>query len=42
MPYYSVPVGLTHDGVAFDEVGFAFNPQAITDLLRTSSASRVT
>jgi beta-glucosidase len=34
MPYYSVPVGLTHDGVAFDEVGFAFNPQAITDLLR--------
>jgi beta-glucosidase len=35
MPYYSVPVNLTYDGVTFDEVGFAFNNQAITDLLKT-------
>ncbi|MBA2961406.1 glycoside hydrolase family 3 protein [Ramlibacter sp. MAH-25] len=35
MPYYSVPTNLTHDGVTFDQVGFAFNRQAITDLLRT-------
>lgn len=34
MPYYSVPDTLTHDGVVYDEVGFAFNKQAITDLLR--------
>jgi beta-glucosidase len=35
MPYYSVPENLTYDGVTFDEVGFAFNKQAITDLLKT-------
>ena len=35
MPYYSVPENLTYDGVKFDEVGFAFNQQAITDLLKT-------
>lgn len=34
MPYYSVPLALTHDGVTFDQVGFAFNSQAITDLLK--------
>jgi beta-glucosidase len=34
MPYYSVPENLTHDGVTFDPVGFAFNKQAITDLLK--------
>jgi beta-glucosidase len=35
MPYYSVPDNLTHNGVTFDKLGFAFNKQAITDLLRT-------
>lgn len=34
MPYYSVPENLTYNGVKFDEVGFAFNKQAITDLLK--------
>jgi beta-glucosidase len=35
MPYYSVPDNLTHNGVTFDKLGFAFDKQAITDLLRT-------
>jgi len=34
MPYYGVPVGLTHDGVRFDALGMAFSRQIVTDLLR--------
>ncbi|MDG2026058.1 MAG: glycoside hydrolase family 3 N-terminal domain-containing protein [Acidimicrobiales bacterium] len=34
MPYYGMPVGLQRNGVDIEEVGFAFNGQIITDLLR--------
>jgi beta-glucosidase len=34
MPYYGVPVRLTHGGVAFDPLGMAFSKQIVTDLLR--------
>ncbi|NMR18662.1 glycoside hydrolase family 3 N-terminal domain-containing protein [Cellulomonas fimi] len=34
MPYYGVPVDLEYDGVAYDEVGFAFSDQTINGLLR--------
>jgi beta-glucosidase len=34
MPYYGVPVQLTHGGVAFDPLGMAFSRQIVTDLLR--------
>ena len=34
MPYYGMPVGLTLDGAAVEEVGFAFNKAIITGLLR--------
>ena len=34
MPYYGMPVGLTRNGKAIEEVGFAFNRALITDLLR--------
>ncbi|SDH31152.1 glycoside hydrolase family 3 protein [Agrococcus jejuensis] len=34
MPYYGMPIGLEVDGVAIDEVGFGFNRQIVTDLLR--------
>jgi beta-glucosidase-like glycosyl hydrolase len=34
MPYYGMPVGLVVDGEAVEEVGFAFNRQIVTDLLR--------
>ncbi len=34
MPYYGMPVGLTRNGRAVEEVGFAFNRALITDLLR--------
>ena len=34
MPYYGVPVGVTHDGLALDEVGFAFSRRVVTELLR--------
>ena len=34
MPYYGMPVGLTRNGMAIEEVGFAFNRALITDLLR--------
>ncbi len=34
MPYYGRPVGLARDGVPVEEVGFAYNRQIITDLLR--------
>jgi beta-glucosidase len=35
MPYYGVPIGLTHDGVRYDEIGMAFSKQIVTDLLRS-------
>ncbi len=34
MPYYGMPVGLDIDGEKIDEVGFGFNRQVVTDLLR--------
>ena len=34
MPYYGMPVGLTLEGEPVEEVGFAFNKQIITGLLR--------
>jgi beta-glucosidase len=34
MPYYGMPVGLEVDGEAIEPVGFAFNRQMITGLLR--------
>ena len=34
MPYYGMPVGLRLDGRQVEEVGFAFNRQIITGLLR--------
>lgn len=34
MPYYGMPVGLSLDGRPVEEVGFSFNTQIITGLLR--------
>jgi beta-glucosidase len=34
MPYYGVPISVTYEGVAYDQIGFAFNRQIVTDLLR--------
>ena len=34
MPYYGRPVGLTRDGEAIEAVGFGFNRQILTGLLR--------
>ncbi|MBB3224111.1 glycoside hydrolase family 3 protein [Pseudoduganella umbonata] len=34
MPYYGVPIGVVHEGVRYDDTGFAFNRQIVTDLLR--------
>jgi beta-glucosidase len=34
MPYYGMPVGLEVDGEPVEEVGFAFNRQLVTGLLR--------
>lgn len=34
MPYYGMPVGLTLDGEPVEEVGFSFNRQIITGVLR--------
>lgn len=34
MPYYGVPIGLTHDGVRYSRLGMAFSKQIVTDLLR--------
>lgn len=34
MPYYALPEGLTHEGQAIEEVGFGFNRQILTELLR--------
>lgn len=35
MPYYGMPVGLEIDGEPISEIGFAFNRQIVTDLLRS-------
>ncbi|WP_353952770.1 glycoside hydrolase family 3 N-terminal domain-containing protein [Knoellia sp. S7-12] len=34
MPYYGMPIGLTIDGEAIKEVGFGYNEQIVTGLLR--------
>jgi beta-glucosidase len=34
MPYYGVPVRVTHEGVTFESTGFAFSKPVVTDLLR--------
>ena len=34
MPYYGMPIGLTLDGESIEEVGFGFNRQILTGLLR--------
>jgi beta-glucosidase len=34
MPYYGMPVGLVRDGQPVEEVGFGYNRQVVTDLLR--------
>jgi beta-glucosidase len=34
MPYYGVPIGVTYQGVKYDEFGMAFSRQIVTDLLR--------
>ena len=34
MPYYGMPVGLEIDGEKVEEVGFGYNRQIVTDLLR--------
>jgi len=34
MPYYGVPINVTYEGVTYDQLGFAFNRQIVTDLLR--------
>ena len=34
MPYYGVPIRVTHDGVRYDEIGMAFSKRIVTDLLR--------
>ncbi|MET9227509.1 glycoside hydrolase family 3 N-terminal domain-containing protein [Lentzea sp. NPDC003310] len=34
MPYYGMPVGLEVDGTAIDEVGFGYNRQVVTGMLR--------
>lgn len=34
MPYYSMPVGLEVDGTPIREIGFAYNDQIVTGLLR--------
>jgi beta-glucosidase len=34
MPYYGVPMGVTHDGVTYDQTGMAFSDQIVNELLR--------
>lgn len=34
MPYYGVPIGVTYQGVRYEETGMAFSKQIVTDLLR--------
>ena len=36
MPYYGVPMGVTHEGVRYDEIGMAFSDQIVNGLLRES------
>ena len=35
MPYYGMPIGLEIDGDPISEIGFGFNRQIVTDLLRS-------
>ncbi len=35
MPYYGIPIGVTYEGVTYDQIGMAFSKQIVTDLLRT-------
>jgi beta-glucosidase len=34
MPYYGVPINVTYEGVTYEQTGFAFSKQVVTDLLR--------
>jgi beta-glucosidase len=34
MPYYGVPVNVTHEGITYDNTGFAFSKPIVTGLLR--------
>jgi beta-glucosidase len=34
MPYYGVPIAVTYEGVKYEQTGFAFSKQVVTDLLR--------
>jgi beta-glucosidase len=34
MPYYGVPIAVTHEGVKYEQTGMAFSKQIVTDLLR--------
>lgn len=34
MPYYGVPIEVTYKGVTYDQVGYSFSKQVVTDLLR--------
>ncbi|HSW17703.1 MAG TPA: glycoside hydrolase family 3 N-terminal domain-containing protein [Ramlibacter sp.] len=34
MPYYGVPINVTYEGVTYEQTGFAFSKQIVTDLLR--------
>lgn len=34
MPYYGVPMGVTHDGVEYEQIGMAFSDQVVNGLLR--------
>ncbi|WP_147917476.1 glycoside hydrolase family 3 protein [Ruania zhangjianzhongii] len=36
MPYYGVPMGVTYEGVRYDEIGMAFSDQIVGGLLRES------
>ncbi len=35
MPYYGVPIGVTYQGVRYEEKGMAFSKQIVSDLLRS-------
>ncbi|MCC2593933.1 glycoside hydrolase family 3 protein [Tessaracoccus sp. OS52] len=34
MPYYGVPMGVTYEGIEFDQIGMAFSDQIVNGLLR--------
>ncbi|WP_256838203.1 glycoside hydrolase family 3 N-terminal domain-containing protein [Ornithinimicrobium faecis] len=40
MPYYGVPMNVTHDGVTYDHVGMAFSDQIVNGLLRGGAGFR--